>query len=161
MSVNCNPLLRLSCILGRTLCVVLRGKDLIQIGRSCRGSYWRLQVTLTSGQAAFKFGNLDVSISWFLVATENVFPRQRPQTDVPWTELNHPQFGFLAFSSDWSQAYCGRRLNEAKATSVHEPILRQTGELLLTEANRCQVGRNVSCLPQGRSHSLLEKWRLA
>lgn len=165
LRVNCKPLLRISYILGRTLCVVLRDKNLIQIGSSSRGSYWQLHMTLTSGQAAFKFGSLDVSISWFFVGTENIFPRQRPRTDTPWSELSHSLLGFFGYSSDWSQTYSCRRLKLRLPQSMNQSRgrgpQRTTGELLLMVASRCHVGRNVSCLLQGRFCSLLQKRRLA
>lgn len=110
--------------------MVLRNKNIILIVPSSRGGYWKAHKTPNSSQAAHEFGNLDVSISWLLLATKNISPRQRPQTDDPWSELSHTQFGFCGYSSDWSNLVTDLHLHRmqetgAKATSIHELSLRE------------------------------------
>lgn len=86
---------------------------------------------------------MDVSISWLLLATKNISPRQRPQTDDPWSELSHTQFGFCGYSSDWSNLVTDLHLHRmqetgAKTTSIHELSLREqsSGENLGAAPNR-------------------------
>lgn len=150
--------------------MVLRNKNIIQIGPRSRGGYWKAHKTPNSSQAALEFGNLDVSISWLLLATKNISPRQRPQTDAPWSELSHTQFGFCGYSSEWSNLVTDlhlQRMQEtgAKATSIHGLSQRERSSEenwgAAPNRDRHQVERNYSCLPQKTSHFTLEKWRLA
>lgn len=63
------PFLRIFYVLGRTLCTVLRSKNIIQIGPSSREGYWKAHKTPTSGQVALELGvwmSLFLGFFWLL-----------------------------------------------------------------------------------------------
>lgn len=109
LSVNRNSLLRISCVLGRALCVVLRGKNLIQIGPGHRGSYWQLHKTKLQARLHLSLGiwmSLFLGSLWRLKSS---FPDQGYRHSLVRTD--HSQLGFFGYSSDWSQTYSCRRLS--------------------------------------------------